>query len=85
MAIKYSKDHLSILTKLVKHCTRKTEAEISEQSKLTCPENVLHLNVMKQVKNCNAEPAMMTAEDNEYYRELMDEGCPIDSYHDFGV
>lgn len=84
---KYTEEHLSILAKLVKHCTRKSEAEILSQSKLTCPQNILAVDVRKRITNFNYDPEIMSEEDNAMYRELVDDAdvSKKDRYHDFSL
>lgn len=84
MATKYTKEHLTMLKKLVGHCTRKSDAEISDQSKLTCPTEILEFNVLKKLSKYDFAAELMSEEDNAEYRELVDQ--PDDqSYHDFNL
>lgn len=82
---KYTEEHLSILTKLIRHCTQKSETELLNQSKLTCPQNVLAIDVRNKIANFNEEPEMMSEEHNAKYRELVDDADvgEKDRYHDF--
>lgn len=85
METKYTEEYLTLLTKLVRHCTRKTEAEILYQSKLTCPENILAVDVRQKIANFHESPVMMSEEHNAMYRELIDDAdvSKTDRYHDF--
>lgn len=79
---KYEAEHLKTLQKLVRHCTRKSEFEIRDQSILTCPREILECNVLKKIKAVHTEPEMMSEKDNAMYRELIDPGSDDKCYHD---
>lgn len=82
---KYTEEYKNILTKLIRHCNRKNEAEVSQQMKLECPENILTLDVFKILKKGgNIAPVMMSEINNKIYRELVDDKFGT-NYHDFNL
>lgn len=69
MDTKYTEEHMRIFKKLVDQCSRKDEQEIADQSKLTCPENILNTDIA-EVTGIQLQPAVMSDRDKRRFREL---------------
>lgn len=72
LAAKYTEEHLSILKKLIGHCTRKSKEEILAHSNLQCPRDILRTDILKHV-NRDWDPRLMTEEDSVRFRELLND------------
>lgn len=82
------------MKKMVSHCNLFYETDAKERSQLSCPEDILSIDVLKGLNdklvsgfrlNEMPEPELMSEEKNSRYRELIDSGLDSQCYHDFKI